>query len=73
MNFSVARSRDETLVVGLRYRKRAGDYSEDTFLFTRGKPIETCYGKRVEKVLPEYEGTHKAQAANRCDVESPES
>lgn len=69
LTFSVAKSRHETLVVGLRYRKRAGDHSEDHFLFTPGEPIEKCYGKRVEKILPEYEGTHKAPPEGVSDAD----
>lgn len=64
VTFSVAQQRPdapETLVVGLRYKKRRDGFSEDTFRFTQGADvIQRCYGKKVEKVLPEYEGTHKS-------------
>lgn len=50
-----------SMVVGLRYTKKDGTKTEDHFLFQRGLPIEKCYGKRLEKLLPEYKGAHKLQ------------
>jgi len=48
-----------SMVVGLRYTKKNGTKTEDHFLFQHGQIIERCYGKRLEKLLPEYKGTHK--------------
>lgn len=59
VTFSIATSESETFVVGLRYEKRDGTFTEDTFVFTPDKEIIRCYGKRVERLLPEYKGTHK--------------
>lgn len=50
-----------SMVVGLRYTKREDTKTEDHFLFQRGLPIEKCYGKKLEKLLPEYKGVHKLQ------------
>ncbi len=50
-----------SMVVGLRYTKKDGTKTEDHFLFHQGQSIEKCYGKKLEKLLPEYEGAHKFQ------------
>lgn len=50
-----------SMVVGLRYTKRDGTKTEDHFLFQPRQPIERCYGKRLENLLPEYKEMHKAQ------------
>lgn len=51
----------DSMVVGLRYTKNDGTKTEDHFLFQQGQPIERCYGVKLEKLLPEYKGTHKLQ------------
>lgn len=50
-----------SMVVGLRYTKMDGTKTEDHFLFQREQEIERCYGKKLEKLFPEYKGTHKLQ------------
>ncbi len=50
-----------SMVVGLRYTKKDGTKTEDHFLFQRGLPVERCYGIKLEKLLPEYKGSHKLQ------------
>jgi len=65
VTFSVAKEPDmDTLVVGLRYQKRDGSFTEDTFVFQPGKEIVKCYGTKIERLLPEYKGTHKAPPTN---------
>jgi hypothetical protein len=62
VTFSIATSGEpDTFVVGLRYRKRDQSFTEDTFIFTPGNTIVRCYGKKIESIHPEYEGTHKQQ------------
>ena len=61
VTFSIATSGPDTFVVGLRYQKRDRTFTEDTFIFTPGQEIVPCYGKAIERLLPEYEGTHKHQ------------
>lgn len=50
-----------SIVVGLRYVKKDGTYTEDHFLFTEDNPIKAFYKGSIEKILPEYKGTHKDQ------------
>lgn len=57
LNFSVPKSLENALVVGIRYRKVNGDNREDHFVFTRKKVIK-CYGKKLEGVASEYKGAH---------------
>lgn len=62
---SIPKSITKAIVVGLRYFKKDGTNSEDHFLFRENQEIEKCYGKRLERLLPEYKGTHKAQLVLR--------
>jgi hypothetical protein len=50
-----------SMVVGIRYTKLDGSKTEDHFLFQPNQEIERCYGKKLERLLPEYRGTHKLQ------------
>lgn len=61
VNVSIPKSKRNNIVVGLRYRKNNGTHTEDHFLFEEEKPIQKYYKGKIEKVLFEYEGTHKAQ------------
>jgi hypothetical protein len=58
VNISIPTSISNAIVVGLRYIKASGDHREDHFLFVEGQPVEPCYGKKLEKMLPEYKGAH---------------
>ncbi len=58
---SIPTSRRQSFVVGLRYTKLDGTKTEDHFLFEFGNPIRRCYGKKLERLLPEYRGAHKLQ------------
>lgn len=57
--FSVPKTESDALVLGMRYLKRDRSYSEDLFLFRKGFPIQKGYKGAIEKILPEYQGTHK--------------
>lgn len=57
--FSVPKSISDALVLGMRYRKNDGSFSEDLFLFQKGQPIQSGYKGELERVVPEYAGTHK--------------
>ena len=54
-------SKPDSLVLGVRYKKINGTKTEDHFLFQQDKEIIRCYGKKLEKLCPEYKGTHKLQ------------
>lgn len=48
----------------MRYRKEDRTFTEDHFLCSdtlRGLQIDRFYRGRLEKVFPEYRGTHKLQ------------
>lgn len=62
--FSIPKSKSNCFVIGIRYRKPNGIYTEDHFLFEEGKfEIRKGNGKKkwLEKLLPEYKGAHKLQ------------
>ncbi len=59
--FSVPKSMKDALVLGIRYQKKGGTFSEDLFLFRKGKPIQKGYRGELEKIVPEYKGTHKGK------------
>ena len=59
--FSVPKSINDALVLGIRYQKKDGTFSEDLFLFRKGKPIQKGYKGELEKIIPEYEETHKGK------------
>lgn len=60
ITFSKPESKEEALVLGVRYKKKDNSYSEDLFLFQQGEKIEKGYKGRLEKgIIPEYSGTHK--------------
>ena len=59
--FSVPKSMKDALVLGIRYQKKDGTFSEDLFLFCKGKQIQRGYRGELEKVISEYTGTHKGK------------
>ena len=64
INSSIPKSINNAFVIGLRYLKENGTYTEDHFLCRIGiEPgIEKSYYKRrLEYKMPEYWGTHKYQ------------
>lgn len=61
LTVSIPTSRADAIVIGLRYIKQDTTYTEDHFLFEIDQPIVYHPGKRLEKILPEYKGTHKIQ------------
>lgn len=65
---SIPTSINNAFVIGLRYIKRDNTCTEDHFLCRKyinpkhgNKEIKPYYGKSLEKMIPEYCGTHKAQ------------
>lgn len=52
-------SQSGSMVVGLRYTKNDGTKTEDLFLFQPGQPIQAHYKGRLERIFPEYTGSHK--------------
>lgn len=48
-----------SMVVGLRYIKKKGTKTEDLFVFQQGQSIKAHYKGRLEKLFPEYAGSHK--------------
>lgn len=59
VNISIPKSKNNCILVGLRYIKNDKTYTEDHFLFEMNKPIVAFYKGRLEKVFVEYKGTHK--------------
>lgn len=57
--FSVPKTESDALVLGMRYKKNDGSFSEDLFLFRKDQPVEKGYKGAIEGILPEYKGTHK--------------
>jgi hypothetical protein len=50
---------DNTLVVGIRYLKDSGRTTEDHFIFRRSIDLYRCKGKEINKILPQYTGSHE--------------
>jgi hypothetical protein len=50
---------DNTLVVGIRYLKDEGRTTEDHFIFRRDTDLYRCKGKEIDKILPQYKGSHE--------------
>ncbi len=61
VNFSIPTSRKDVFVLGLRHTKRDRTFTEDHFLFEKGKSITYFSGRKLEIFLKEYAGTHKKQ------------
>lgn len=64
VNISIPKSNKECILVGFRYIKKDRSFTEDHFLFEKGKPIKSFYKGKIESVLPEYKGAHKYQIRN---------
>lgn len=58
---SIPKSKDNLFVVGVRYTKSNETKTEDHFIFSQGSSIRKCRGKELDKLLPEYKGTHIMQ------------
>lgn len=52
---------DNTLVMGVRYVKNDGRTTEDHFIFKRDTDVYKCKGKEINKILPQYKGSHELQ------------
>ncbi len=52
---------DNTLVMGIRYLKDSGRTTEDHFIFRRDADLYRCKGKEIDKLLPNYKGSHELQ------------
>lgn len=49
------------LVVGIRYKKDDGRNTEDHFVFKPNENIYRCKGKELDRLYPEYKGSHTLQ------------
>lgn len=49
------------LVIGIRYKKDDGRNTEDHFIFRPNTNIYRCKGKELDKIYPEYAGSHILQ------------
>lgn len=49
------------IIFGVRYRKLDGSKTEDHFVFRSDRNLYKCKGKELERMYPEYKGTHKLQ------------
>jgi len=68
VTISIPESLDSSYVLGLRYIKNDGTYTEDHFLCEQvaesglsSKEIQPHYKRHLERSLPEYKHTHKQQ------------
>lgn len=52
---------DNTLVMGVRYLKNNRRTTEDHFIFRRDTDLYQCKGKEIDKILPQYNGSHELQ------------
>lgn len=71
-NLSVPTSVEESITIGLRYRKRGGTLTEDIFELQAqalGK-VNPNYKDRYQKLRPEYLGHHKQQGIDGCSFTS---
>ena len=59
MTFSIPTSLKNAFVVGIRYKKPDGTFTEDHILFQRRRNIRVFSKSELERLLPEYKGTHK--------------
>ena len=62
-NLSMPESIGETIIVGLRYRKRDTTFTEDIFEISAKNPneVKAYYTGKYQKHCPEYKHTHKLQ------------
>ncbi len=63
--FSIPKSKNNSIALGIRYQKIDGTPTEDLFLFQKNKQIKKYYNGRQELELPEYLGTHKGPFTTR--------
>lgn len=61
INISIPSSINDSIVVGLRYKKEDDSFTEDHFLFQKDHDLKAYYKGSFEKIAPEYVGTHKEQ------------
>lgn len=61
VNISIPKSKNNCILVGIRYIKDDKTFTEDHFLFEQDKSIVASYKGKIEKVLFEYKGAHKQQ------------
>lgn len=69
MTISVPRA-GNALVVGIRYRKNDGRSTEDHFIFRPGVNIYKCKTTELDRIYPEYKGSHTLQPPSAQVVES---
>lgn len=62
ITYSIPKSQKDCILIGIRYKKKDNTFTEDHFLFQKNFSIRKFYKKQIEKVLPEYKGTHKKQS-----------
>lgn len=63
LTYSIPKSVQNSILIGIRYTKDDGTHTEDHFLFEQDKSIRRFYRNQIEKVLPEYKGMHKRQVS----------
>lgn len=62
ITFSIPQSQKDCILIGVRYKKKDNNFTEDHFLFQKNFCMRKFYKRQIEEVLPEYKGTHKKQA-----------
>lgn len=61
VTYSIPQSQKDCILIGVRYKKKDDTFTEDHLLFQKYFCMRKFYKRQIEKVLPEYEGTHKKQ------------
>jgi hypothetical protein len=60
---SIPTSIKHAFVLGIRCQKKDDTYTEDAYIIHPCKKINYLKKGEIEKLLPEYKGTHKRQSA----------
>lgn len=60
MTISIPTS-SNAIVVGIRYLKSNGRTAEDHFVLRPKRNLYKCKGKELERIFPEYKGSHELQ------------
>lgn len=61
MTFSIPATVKDSFVIGIRYKKPNGIFTEDHFLIQKGENMRVFPKNELERFLPEYQGTHKGK------------
>jgi len=61
ITFSIPTQIKNSFVIGIRYKKQDNTFTEDHIMFQKGRNIRVFSKNELEKLLPEYKGSHKGE------------